>query len=178
MDGQMKYAILLTGSNAAGKTTAVARALTFCEEDPRVVSIRADNDGRFKGDAQDQRKVLTEIWLTDTPVLVVEGTRINTPLMDVAKQNRDARELTVLMINQTPEVMKAHLIARCAKRNKTFRADYWSYWKLEYEGSKRYPNSFRKHSVKPVVFNMDAEYKVQDDVVDYLQSFIRRALGE
>ena len=174
----MKYAFLLTGSNAAGKTTAVTRALTFWEDDPRVVSIRADNDSRFKGDAQDQRKVLTEIWLSDTPILVVEGTRVNTPLMDVNKKNREARELTVLMVNQTPEVMREHLIKRCAKRNKTFRAEYWTYWKLEYEGSKRYPNSFRKHSIRPVIFNMDAEYRVQDQVVEFLQAKIREALEE
>lgn len=174
----MKHCILLTGSNAAGKTTAVSKALEPWSADPRVLSLRADNDSRFKGDAQDQRRVLTELWFSDTSILMIEGTRINTPTMDVSKINKEVRQLTVIMVLQTPDVMKQHLIARCAKRNKVFRADYWSYWKLEYEGSKRYPNNFRKNYITPVVFNMDLEYKVQDEVVDYLQGLIKQALGE
>ncbi len=179
----MKYAFLLTGGNAAGKTTAVEKALQpwHTAKDVyaggKIMNIRADNDGRFKGDAQDQRRVLTEIWLSDVPVLMVEGTRINTPLMDVAKANPKEREFVVLMALQKPDVMRAHLVARCAKKNKTFRSEYWTYVKLEYEGMKRYPNSFRKNGIEPIRYTIGEDYAEQQQIVDYLQTRFTEILG-
>ena len=194
----MKHAFLLTGSNAAGKTTSVEKALEpwYGEQpgevpvprlDHRIMSIRADNDGRFKGDAQDQRRVLTELWLSEIPILMVEGTRINTPIMDVYKKFRLGREeeghvgtrgLTVLMALQTAEVMRAHLVDRCMKKGKAFRMDYWDYNKLNYEGMRRYPTSFRKNGITPVTFQIDREYKICDQIVEFLQTKIREVLGE
>lgn len=174
----MKHAFLITGGNCAGKTTTVAQVLATFAEDSRIESIRADNDGRFKGESSDQEAALTQIWEGPTPVLVIEGTRINTPLMRVAKKLPSERKFTVIMVIQKPDVMKAHLIARCAKRNKTFRADYWTLQKLEYEGMKRYPNSFRKNYIKPVTFYMDLEYKITDEIVVFLQTQITEALAE
>jgi hypothetical protein len=176
----MTHAFLVTGSNASGKTTTVARVLGIFDrhQESRIFSIRADNDGRFKGSSEDQEAVLTELWLSDTPVLVIEGTRINTPLMRVAKKHAAARKLTVIMATQTPEVMGAHLRARCEKKGKTFRADYWTRWKLEYEGMKRYPNSFRKNGIKPQTFAIDKDYKVCDAMASFLEDGIRAALVE
>lgn len=174
----MRYAFLLTGGNCSGKTTAVAKAFEPWIGDPRILSVRADNDGRFKGDAVDQRRVLTELWLGDTPILMVEGTRINTPLMEVAKANRDARELVVLMALQKPDVMRAHLQARCAEKNKVFRSEYWVHQKLEYEGMRRYPNSFRKNGIRPITYTIGLDYAEQQQVVDYLQTRFTEILGE
>lgn len=196
----MKHAFLLTGSNAAGKTTTVAKVLEpwvvsygndVVAVDPRIMNIRADNDGRFKGDAQAQRRALTEVWLSDTPILMIEGTRINTPLMDVYKKYKnmnqtlvnpdgtevEVRELTVILALQKPEIMKKHLMDRCAKKNKVFEAGYWDFKKLEYEGMKRYPNSFRKNGIKSTTFMIDAEYNVCQEIVNLLQTRIREILG-
>lgn len=174
----MTHAFLVTGSNASGKTTTVARVLERLADYPsdRIFSIRADNDGRFKGSSENQEAVLTDIWLSDTPVIIIEGTRINTPLLRVAKKHAAARKLTVIMTTQTPEVMEAHLRARCEKKGKTFRADYWTRWKLEYEGMKRYPNSFRKNSITPKTYAIDRDYKVCDQIADFLETQIKDAL--
>jgi hypothetical protein len=43
------------------------------------------------------------------------------------------------------ETMRGFLIARCADRNKEFRADYWTPTKLNYEGYNRYINQARKY---------------------------------
>jgi len=173
----MKYAFLLTGGNCAGKTTAVAKALEPWIGDQRIMDIRADNNSEFKGDAQDQRRVLTEIWLSEVPILMVEGTRINTPLCDVAKAHRGARELKVLMALQKPDVMRAHLVARCAKKNKVFRSEYWTNQKLEYEGMKRYPNSFRKNGIDAIRYTIGLNYAEQQQIVDYLQMHFQEILG-
>jgi len=183
-----KYCFLLTGSNAAGKTTAIRNVLIDWEDDPRIENIRADNDSRFKSDAVEQRSVLTDIWLGPKQVLLIEGTRINTPLMDVAKKAKahfnnespgvEFRELVVLMVTQKPDVMKQHLIDRCAKRNKKFRADYWTLQKLEYEGSKRYPNSFRKNGIKAIEYRMGLDYAEQATIVMYLRDRLAEILGE
>lgn len=181
----MKKAILLTGSNAAGKTTTVERALEPWkgELDTLIMSVRADNDGRFKGQAPDQEEALRQVWFSDIPVVVFEGTRINTPLMRVAKRFPDERSLIVLMVTQTREVMRAHLVARCEKKGKVFRADYWDRfengmkgYKLHYEGSLRYPNNFKKNGVRPIAYAMDLEYTVTDQIVDRIQQEIREAL--
>ena len=171
--------------------------------DARIMNIRADNDGRFKGEADDQRRVLTEFWLSDIPILMIEGTRINTPLMDVAKKYKShttiisaaemnvgeisvppagqlaqPRELVVLMALQTPEVMRAHLEARCAKKNKTFRKEYWITDKLNYEGMKRYPNSFAKNNIKAERFIVDVEYQVQEKIISRIRELITEVLHE
>lgn len=181
----MKKAILLTGSNAAGKTTTVERALEpwLGELDTLIMSVRADNDGRFKGDAQNQRAVLTELWLGDIPVLMIEGTRINTPIMDVARKYREERVLVPLVVTQTREIMRAHLVARCEKKGKPFRADYWDRfeagmkgYKLHYEGMLRYPNNFKKNGVRPNIYAMDLEYRVTDQIVEKIQQEIKEAL--
>src|SRR5258706_1831015 len=128
-----RICILVTGPNCSGKSTTVARVKELMVEtrahyDPQdtfdglklpagVEWISADNDDRFKGSAETQELAIFDLWLTDRPVLVFEGTRINTPLIRVAKRYPD-RALEVFMTRQTPTVMLAHLQARCEKRNK------------------------------------------------------------
>lgn len=180
----MKQAFLVTGGNCSGKTTSVEQALDpwrciGCpvDLDIRIESIRADNDNRFKGTAVQQEEALTALWLSPTPVIVVEGTRINKPMIDVSKKYPGERKFTVIMTIQKPDIMKAHLIARCEKKDKDFRADFWTRQKLEYEGMKRYANAFRKRGITPLVVDVDLDYQNCKVIVNYLRSAITEALA-
>jgi hypothetical protein len=180
-EGGNNYAFLVTGSNSSGKTTTVERVLERLRAtegclDGWLLSIRADNDNRYKGKAEDQEAKLTDLWHSDTRVLIIEGTRINTPLLRVARAHRDARVLEAIVTVQRPDVMRAHLEARCARKGKVYRAEYWTPTKLRYEGYYRYPNSMRRSGVQPKVFEMDLDYRVTDEVAAYLEGQIRKAL--
>jgi len=174
----MKHCFLVTGPNCSGKTTTVARVLErFNPGQDSIVSIGADNDSMFKGEATEQEAALVDLWKHDVQVLIIEGTRINTPLMRVAKRFPQDRQLHVLMTTQTPPVMRQHLIDRCAKRNKVFRAEYWTDQKLSYEGQKRYPNSFAKNGVRYKTYTIDPGYTVCQTLADDLVMAIQFALG-
>lgn len=176
-----RLAILVTGSNAAGKTTAVQKVLEKFDgplNSGHIRSIRADNDSEFKGQATEQIEAVKMAWISSTPILIFEGTRINTPLMAVAKTYKTDREFVVFMMNQSPEIMKTHLIARCAKAGKKFRDDYWTFQKLSYEGSKRYPNSFRKNGVTAIPINVDLNYESSNLLISQLHEKITAALSE
>lgn len=173
----MKHCFLVTGPNCSGKTTTVARVLArFKPGEDSIVSIGADNDSMFKGSAEEQEAALVELWKHDMQVLIIEGTRINTPLMRVAKAHPTERQLHVLMTTQTPEVMRQHLIDRCAKRGKTFRAEYWVTQKLAYEGQKRYPNSFLRNGIKYQTYSIDLPYQKCLEMAEDLEHQIRECL--
>ncbi len=176
-----RYAFLVTGSNCCGKTTLVKRVvdrLTADGFDARnIFSVRADNDGRFKGKVPDQEKALLEVWGSEAGVAIFEGTRINNPLTRVAKAHPEIRQLEVLVVLQKPDVMRAHMEARCARKNKTFRKDYWSIRQLEYEGMRRYPNYFSKKRITNVkLFTMDLEYRASAEIEAHLEARIREVL--
>ncbi len=175
------YAFLVTGSNSSGKTTTVERVLERLRAtegclDGWLLSISADNDNRYTGKAEEQEAKLAELWLSDTRVLIIEGTRIHTPLMRVARCCANLRHLEALITIQKPDIMRAHLEARCARKGKTYRADYWTRQKLEYEGMKRYPNFLRRNGIRPRIFEVDLDYKVCDEMAAYLEGLIRKAL--
>jgi hypothetical protein len=74
--------------------------------------------------------------------------------------------------------MKAHMVARCAKRNKTFRAEYWTFSKLEYEGMKRYVNNLRKNGVSGLkIFEVNLDYSSNQQVITLIQQKIVEALS-
>jgi hypothetical protein len=52
----------------------------------------------------------------------------------------------VIVLKQAPDVMRAHLQARCERYGKPFNAEYWDSAKLLYEGSRRYPALVRKYA--------------------------------
>lgn len=177
----MRVGIMLSGPNASGKTTILTKVSEMWKgriwDDPNKLKVfYADNNDLFKGSAESQEAALTKEWLDETPVIIFEGTRINTPLLRVAKKYRDWRKYEVIMCTQTSEVMKAHLEARCAKRGKTFRADYWDCKKLEYEGNGRYPNIFRKNSVATKTFSIDLEYRVCEEIANYISGRVSELL--
>ena len=175
-----RYAFLVTGSNCCGKTTLVEHVLNRLVadgfDDRHIFNARADSGSYYKGKTLDQERKLLEAWESEARVAIFEGTRINSPLTRIAIAHPDIRRLEVLVILQKPDVMKAHMMARCARKGKTFRADYWSMWKLEYEGMKRYPNYFRKRYIKTQNFTMDLEYKVCEEIEKYLEARIREVL--
>jgi predicted ABC-type ATPase len=175
----VRHGFLVTGPNCSGKTTSVQKALHLMEiapDNPYIEVIQADNDDRFKGSAEEQGAALLRIWSSDVSLVLIEGTRINTPTVQMVRANPGFRIFRVFMTRQSPDVMKAHMQARCEKRGKTFRADYWSRQKLEYEGSRRYPNIFRKNGFSPKIYDIDLEYNVCEKLVEDLQLAIEEAV--
>lgn len=152
-----KRVYLVTGSNAAGKTTAVTRALEPWASDPRLVNIDADSDRLYKGTPEEQREAIRVLFDRPAPVVVVTGTRINKPVLDVIEEHGQ-RDLTVFVVTQKPGVMRAHLQARCEKTGKAFREDYWTHRTLEYEGMRRYSNAVTEAGHRPLVVDMDMDY--------------------
>lgn len=175
----MKHTILLTGGNAAGKTTTIAEVMKKLQAEVaagHVVSYRADNDNLFKGSADQQEAAVQELWLGPLKIMIMEGTRINTPLVRVAKRFPGDRKLHVFLALQDAEVMRAHLMARCAKKNKPFEAEYWTRVKCEYEGLKRYRNNFAKNGVDYKPYMIDINYEKQVQLVDDIYATIEAAL--
>ena len=177
-----RYAFLVAGSNCCGKTTLVKRVVDRLIadgfDDRHIFNARADSGSYYKGKTLDQEQKLLEVWESKAGVAIFEGTRINSSLTRVARAHPDTRQLEVLLVLQKPDVMKAHMMARCARKNKTFRSDYWTHWKLEYEGMRRYPNYFSKKRVTNIKrFTMDLEYQVAAEVEAHLEARIREVLG-
>jgi hypothetical protein len=82
--------------------------------------------------------------------LVVEGTRVYGPIFRVAQSVAQhaptvGRELWILQLLQTPDVMRAHLQARCAAKGKAYRADYWEQdYQATYQAADRHINALQK----------------------------------
>lgn len=172
-----KVCLLVTGPNCSGKTTTVNRVeKAFPGADIHL--IYADTRDKFKCPISEMEEKLTDIWLSHSQVVIAEGTRINTPLMRVAARNRAARVLDIIIITRMrPEVMKAHLQARCEKKGKTFRADHWNTYELEYEGSRRYPSAARKYGFPHKLYEVGMNYEGCDEMFGHLVAKVGAALG-
>jgi hypothetical protein len=171
-----RIAILVTGPNSSGKTTAADRAYEPWKDDDRVLLIRADNDwNKYTAPEMEQR--LTQEWCGPGVVLIIEGTnRIANTVAKVWKADT-GRVLHVHITRLKPDVMKATLQARCAKTGKEFNAKYWDRSKLEYEGMKRYPNLARKSSWQGVAYyDMDVDYIEQARLIETIRWNIGAAL--
>lgn len=149
-------AILVTGPNCTGKTTAVKAAvagLTESEEKGHLRVVYADSDSKgefFGGSLEASREKLRELWMSDTPVIVFEGTNRIALLVGEMKTLKWAadrapyRRVLVFATRAGAADMKEMLRARCEKAGKEFRGDYWTLERLVYEGSRRYFNLVQK----------------------------------
>ena len=82
----------------------------------------------------------------------------------------------------TPEVMREFLIARCAKRNKAFREDYWTYKRMAYECNARYVNAAVKHfapnRIPYTVFEIDAKRNNMPEVIIFMAELARQRVAK
>lgn len=155
-------ALLITGPNCSGKSTAADLALRPWAADPRLVVAHGDADGTYKGNPAAQQAAVQALWDSAAPVVVIEGTqRLATAVGLVAGRNR-GRRFVALITTQAPDVMRAHLQARCAKAGKTFRADYWTDKVLQYEGQLRFRNLAPRMFPDARFFPIGPAYEGQD----------------
>jgi hypothetical protein len=85
-----------------------------------------------------------------------------------ARRTGSERTLDVCVTTQTPEVMKAHLQARCLKKGKRFREDYWVERALIYEGQRRYVNMAKDYFPNATFWPIGLNYEGQDELIAYM----------
>src|SRR5262245_26840587 len=70
-----KLGILVTGPNAASKTTTVDRAMVPFVGDPRVVMLHPDcrDSSTYKTDPETAQARYRDVWCGPAQVLVIEG---------------------------------------------------------------------------------------------------------
>jgi len=144
--------VLLSGGNAAGKTTL------FDWGKARVNGARGYVWHSETGGPSLSRLSVAEAYdlalqqWTDPTIhtLVVEGTRVYSTIFKTARDHYDVgRALWVLQLLQTPDVGRAHLRARCAAKGKKYRSDYWEKEELDYQFAERYEAALRKFLPMP-----------------------------
>lgn len=172
-----RVGILVTGPNCSGKSTTVLTALEPWGADPRIVSILADNrDSRlFKDAPAVVEERLREVWLGSAAVVVVEGTdRPARALSRVYASATKIRPLVVLVTEQRPETMAAHIQARCAAKGKPYNAAYWDRDRLSYEGMRRYPSLVAKMGASYVYrFEIDPAYDQCRRMVETIRTLVQ-----
>jgi len=170
-----RVAILLTGPNCSGKTTAVERAAEGWPEGALRV-VHADKE--LKGSPAEQEAALAAAWAGPEAALLVEGiNRGASAFAEVSARCREAREVVAVHVTRSsPAIMREHLIARCAKRGKRFRADYWTHRVLLYEGTRRYAELARRRFPGARFWDVAADYSHLDALVETLRAQIREAL--
>lgn len=172
-------AILVTGPNASGKSTLVDTATAPWATDPRVLTIHGDTGSFSKGTPEETAALVTEVWNSDVPVLVIEGIdRIARAVYAANVASRVRRELTVNVTAQSPDVMLAHLKARCEKRGKAFNESYWDQERLVYEGQNRYRNLATRYfaSIEPRTWSASADYASLEPLIRHIRGGITRCL--
>jgi len=134
---------MLMGGNAAGKTTTLRR---IQEAHPGAgwEWWYPDNDQPpgIKSKLAQQFKILLRGWSSPYPGLALEGTRVYSQVFQCMVWSTTPRELYLGLLLQTGPDLVAHLRARCEKKGKKFREDYWvegsGPQKADYEGRRRY----------------------------------------
>jgi hypothetical protein len=178
----MKIGCLVTGPNASAKTTSLLTATEDYVGDPRLRVLYADNSNRkeFKCEAEEAANRIEAIWRSDVPVVIAEGTRMPTVLHRVVARNPDERQVMAFVTLTTAEVMEANVRARCAKKGKRYRDDYWTPHKFDYEGTRRYRLSVPRFIPDEFIqwFEMDTSYTNAPAMIAAIRSVVVGALGE
>jgi hypothetical protein len=167
--------ICMVGPNAIGKTTAVERwskrygdklTAISCDNQRVIVGESVTKELGWSGTAAEKQALVNKY--RDLPqVTLIESART-----DIVRFLHGQGNL--LVVTCEPAEHRRHLQARCARSNKLFREDYWTFEKCRYESTRRYVNSantnFHPRQVKII------ELKTYDDwsIVDtYFYSLFR-----
>jgi len=142
--------IHMMGPNAIGKTTAATRwsekygsriAVVLADIQMEVVGDVKTKVRGWKGE-QSEKKALVEAIRTQYPVVLCESARTTTTTTYALPEE------PVIILTCSPEAMDRNMKARCDRKGKTFREDYWKLDKLAYESSRRYL-TFAKKNLDP-----------------------------
>lgn len=181
-----RLGFLVIGPNASGKTTAVKAALGTPQALAALASgclivFHPDDEvrGADRGIASIENAALRLWGDARAAVVVIEGTN-RAALGAIRAWRRDAsRSMEVLVTSMSADVMRASIQARCEKRRKRFRSDFWSEKALAYEGSRRYRNLASRECADAAVTHwpIDIGYVGQKSMVDYLSAKIAAGLS-
>jgi molybdopterin-guanine dinucleotide biosynthesis protein len=137
----------ICGPNAVGKTTFVYRMLD--RYGPNLVAAIADNQWEARSRVDKARVHAWKGTVEEKEALVRKHQQANhVCVIDSVRTtalNYFSDTDPVIIVTCTYEKMGEVLRARCAKKGKRFRADYWDQWKLGYESAARYLNFASKN---------------------------------
>lgn len=116
--------VLLTGGNAAGKTT-VFRAVQ-----QRHVHFSGwrwiYGDHEINGKAPEQYMALNRVWSDQSVVgIAIEGVRIYNAVFRCAAFSRVKRQLWVGLLLQEYDAGRYHIQQRCARAGKRYKSEFW-----------------------------------------------------
>lgn len=113
------------GGNAAGKSTLVDTLHERWKRLADVAWLHGDG-GEFGGDIREQFRVLMRYWSNPAlRVIVLEGTRVYSTVFRCSNNARTPRRLYLGLMLQQYEDGLHHIQARCARRGKKYRGDFW-----------------------------------------------------
>jgi hypothetical protein len=116
--------VLLTGGNAAGKTTALKAAQVRHQGLVGWRWIFADHE--LQGSVSKQFKDLNRVWADESVQgIAIEGVRIYNTVFRCLVASTVRRALYLGVVLQDYETGRAHIAARCAKAGKEYRGAFW-----------------------------------------------------
>ncbi len=85
-----------------------------------------------------------------------------------------SRESPTIVVTCSAALYEKHMRARCEKKGKRFRDDYWNAYKLEYECHRRYINYCEKSGIKAAYFLIEDQARDWPAVDEYFSTVFRR----
>lgn len=169
-----RFGLLVLGPNASGKTSAVKQAMAEFVGDSRALVVLADKSPYGHISAGEGAALLRRIWEGQEAVVVVEGTRCGTMMARAIAASPEARETSLLLTAVTPEIMRTHIEARCAKVGKLFRADYWAGKRLEAHARRHRGEALRYFAgMSTEVFEIGPAYEGHEALVHAIRDRVR-----
>src|SRR5207253_998259 len=104
----------------------------------RLTAISLDLLRKPGYDTAEEKSQRCKEWKDSGGVVVVESARTTTTSYALPDE-------PVIIVTCSWQSMRGNMMARCAKKDKRFRDDYWDEYKLTYESSRRYLNFASKN---------------------------------
>jgi hypothetical protein len=133
--------------------------LASCDSSGKGVVIKGGEEVEgynWKGSLEEKESCVDRIRKV-SPIVLVESARTTTVSLALPEE-------PVIVVVCPGEVLGKHLRARCEKKGKKFREDYWDEWKLSYESSRRYIN-FASKNLRPEQYKV---FQIEDQARDWL----------
>ena len=128
------------------------------------------NKPRYKGSQQDKIAHIDDMIRNPGILWIVESARyfggLQSYFIDCYKAHHGGLKFIIPVCS--PDTARKFLMKRCEKRNKVFRAEYWTDKRLEYESTSRYTNVVNNHykpaGVPCYIRNIDYERTAWEDI--------------
>jgi hypothetical protein len=182
--------IMICGGHGAGKTTVLQDIRRECPDGDTYRYVFADSGGalrddegkvikgtgkkhdKYKAPRPIQYSAILDDWNSNVPVIISDGTRIQLAIKNAHQVGLRERKLVAVALYQTPEIMEAHMRARCLRYGKEFNAKFWTQKQLLETGRGEWERFFKRYpkSLNLIEFAIDLEFSVIPEV--------RRAIRE